>query len=320
MKYNIGIDLGGTNIKVGLVDENYNIVAKATCKTDLPRPAEEIADSIAETVWKALNDAKVTIDELNSIGIGTPGTASRDTGVVLYSCNLGFRNTDLRSLIGARLGKQVYVENDANAAAFGEVLAGAGKGCRDVVVVTLGTGVGGGIIIDLKVYSGFNYAGAELGHIVIVTDGEPCGCGRHGCWEAYSSATALIRMTARALDAARADGRQTLMEDMVAKAGKVSGRTAFDAMRAGDAVATEVVNTYLHYLAQGLSNIINIFQPEVLSIGGGISNEGDSLLETLVPLIRAEVYGHGVVPDTRICIAELKNNAGIIGGAVLGVR
>ena len=129
MKYNIGIDLGGTNIKVGLVDENYNIVAKATCKTDLPRPAEEIADSIAETVWKALNDAKVTIDELNSIGIGTPGTASRDTGVVLYSCNLGFRNTDLRSLIGARLGKQVYVENDANAAAFGEVLAGAGKGC-----------------------------------------------------------------------------------------------------------------------------------------------------------------------------------------------
>ena len=169
-------------------------------------------------------------------------------------------------------------------------------------------------------YSGFNYAGAELGHIVIVTDGEPCGCGRHGCWEAYSSATALIRMTARALDAARADGRQTLMEDMVAKAGKVSGRTAFDAMRAGDAVAGEVVNTYLHYLAQGLSNIINIFQPEVLSIGGGISNEGDSLLETLVPLIRAEVYGHGVVPDTRICIAELKNNAGIIGGAVLGVR
>ena len=164
MKYNIGIDLGGTNIKVGLVDENYNIVAKATCKTDLPRPAEEIADSIAETVWKALNDAKVTIDELNSIGIGTPGTASRDTGVVLYSCNLGFRNTDLRSLIGARLGKQVYVENDANAAAFGEVLAGAGKGCRDVVVVTLGTGVGGGIIIDGRIYTGFNYCGAELGH------------------------------------------------------------------------------------------------------------------------------------------------------------
>ena len=214
----------------------------------------------------------------------------------------------------------MFVENDANAAAWGEAVAGAARGTHNSVMITLGTGVGGGIIIDDKVYSGFNYAGAELGHIVIVTDGEPCGCGRHGCWEAYSSATALIRMTARALDAARADGRQTLMEDMVAKAGKVSGRTAFDAMRAGDAVATEVVNTYLHYLAQGLSNIINIFQPEVLSIGGGISNEGDSLLETLVPLIRAEVYGHGVVPDTRICIAELKNNAGIIGGAVLGVR
>ena len=184
----------------------------------------------------------------------------------------------------------------------------------------MGTGVGGGIIIDDKVYSGFNYAGAELGHIVIVADGEPCGCGRRGCWEAYSSATALIRMTKEKIAACAAAGRPTLMSAMAEEQGKVSGRTAFDAMRAGDEAAREVVDIYLKYLAQGLINIINIFQPEVLSIGGGISNEGDSLLEALVPMIRKEVYGQGIVPNTRICIATLKNDAGIIGGAVLGVK
>ena len=267
MKYNIGIDLGGTNIKVGLVDENYNIVAKATCKTDLPRPAEEIADSIAETVWKALNEAKVTIDELNSIGIGTPGTASRNTGVVLYSCNLGFRNTDLRALVGARLGKEVYVENDANAAAFGEVLAGAGKGYRDVVVVTLGTGVGGGIIIDGKIYTGFNFCGAELGHTVIQYGGRQCGCGRKGCFEAYSSATALINMTRESMEAHR-DSK--MWEICSGSIDNVDGKTAFDGWRAGDKAASDVVDMYISYLGCGLTNIVNTFQPEVLLIGGGI--------------------------------------------------
>ena len=199
MKYNIGIDLGGTNIKVGLVDENYNIVAKATAKTNLPRPAQEIADSIIETVWVALKEAKVTIGEVHSIGIGTPGVANRNSGIVLYSCNLGFNNTDLRALIKSKLNKEVYVENDANAAAFGEVLNGAGKGYKDVVVVTLGTGVGGGIIIDGKIYTGFNYCGAELGHTVIQYGGRQCGCGRKGCFEAYSSSTALINMTKEAM-------------------------------------------------------------------------------------------------------------------------
>ena len=187
-------------------------------------------------------------------------------------------------------------------------------------MITLGTGVGGGIIIDGKVISGFNYAGAELGHIVIEVDGEPCGCGRKGCWEAYSSATALIRMTREKLAECEAEGRETLMTAMVAEAGKVSGRTAFDACRRGDAAGAEVVKKYAHYLAQGLTNIINIFQPEVLSIGGGVSGEGDYLLDMLIPEIRSEVYGQGIVLSTDIRIATLRNDAGIIGGAVLGLK
>ena len=319
-EYAFGIDLGGTTAKVGLFTTSGALLEKWEVPTDTSNAGEHILENLADAIHAKMAEKEITSEQVEGVGIGVPGPVLDSRVVPIICANLGGwgeRNVSAQ-LSGLLDGMKVLVGNDANVAALGEIWMGTAKGCRSAVMVTLGTGVGGGIIIDDKVYSGFNYAGAELGHIVIVTDGEPCGCGRHGCWEAYSSATALIRMTARALDAARADGRQTLMEDMVAKAGKVSGRTAFDAMRAGDAVATEVVNTYLHYLAQGLSNIINIFQPEVLSIGGGISNEG--LLETLVPLIRAEVYGHGVVPDTRICIAELKNNAGIIGGAVLGVR
>ena len=319
--YRIGIDLGGTNIAAGIVSETYEIICQDSVPTGADRSPEAIADDMAALCHSLCARAGIPESEIASVGIAAPGIANHDDGVIEYSCNLPFRKFPVCAYIRERFqAPYVFVENDANAAAWGEAIAGAARGTHNSVMVTLGTGVGGGIIIDDKVYSGFNYAGAELGHIVIVTDGEPCGCGRRGCWEAYSSATALIRMTERALDAAHRDGRATVMEDLVKKAGKVSGRTAFDAMRAGDDVATEVVRTYLHYLAQGITNIINIFQPEVLSIGGGISNEGDSLLEALVPLVRAEVYGQGVVPATRICVAELKNNAGIIGGAVLGVR
>ena len=215
--------------------------------------------------------------------------------------------------------EHMYLTNDANAAAWGEAIAGAAKGTRNSVMITLGTGVGGGIIIDGKIYSGFNYAGAELGHIVIQKDGAPCSCGRRGCWEAYSSATALIRMTEEKLEECRHDGRETLMAEDVRARGKVSGKTAFDAMRKGDAAAEEVVNVYLDYLACGLVSIINIFQPEVLSIGGGISNEGDSLIALLEPRVRKEQYGGGLVPLTHIRIATLKNDAGIIGAAVLGM-
>lgn len=312
--YNIGIDLGGTNIKVGLVDENYNIVAKATAKTNLPRPAEEICGSIVETVWAALNEAKVTIGEVNSIGIGTPGVANRNSGIVLYSCNLGFSNTDLRTLIKSKLDKEVYVENDANAAAFGEVLNGAGKGCKDVVVVTLGTGVGGGIIIDGKIYTGFNFCGAELGHTVIQYGGRQCGCGRRGCFEAYSSATALINMTKEAMEA-HSDSK--MWEIAGGSLENVDGKTAFDGWRAGDEAAVGVVNTYIEYLGCGLTNIVNTFQPEVLLIGGGICKEGENLTKPLEEFIKRESYCIDPARSTRLDIAKLGNDAGIIGAAYL---
>lgn len=312
--YNIGIDLGGTNIKVGLVDENYNIVQKATAKTNLPRPADEICGTIVELIWQCLNAAKVTIGEVNSIGIGTPGVANRNSGIVLYSCNLDFHNTDLRTLLKQRLDKPIFVENDANAAAFGEVLAGAGKGYSDVVVVTLGTGVGGGIIIGGKIYTGFNFCGAELGHTVIEFNGRQCGCGRKGCFEAYSSATALINMTKEAMEAHKESAMWGLVGGDIEK---VDGKTAFDGMRANDEAAKGVVNMYIEYLGCGLTNIVNTFQPEVLLIGGGICKEGENLTKPLYEIISRDMYCVDEKQSTKLDVCKLGNDAGIIGAAFL---
>lgn len=312
--YNIGIDLGGTNIKVGLVDENYNIVQKATAKTNLPRPADEICGTIVELIWQCLNAAKVTIGEVNSIGIGTPGVANRNSGIVLYSCNLDFHNTDLRTLLKQRLDKPIFVENDANAAAFGEVLAGAGKGYSDVVVVTLGTGVGGGIIIGGKIYTGFNFCGAELGHTVIEFNGRQCGCGRKGCFEAYSSATALINMTKEAMEAHKESAMWGLVGGDIEK---VDGKTAFDGMRANDEAAKGVVNMYIEYLGCGLTNIVNTFQPEVLLIGGGICKEGENLTKPLYEIICRDMYCIDEKQSTKLDVCKLGNDAGIIGAAFL---
>lgn len=311
--YNIGIDLGGTNIKVGLVNENYEIVEKASTPTNLPRSAEEIVKSMVDTMWKVLNTAKVTIGEVNSIGIGTPGVANRNSGVVLYSCNLDFRNVNLRELFKKYLDKPLYVENDANSAAFGEVLAGAGKGYKDVIVVTLGTGVGGGIIIDGKIYTGFNFCGAELGHNVIVYNGRQCGCGRKGCFEAYSSATALINMTRESME----EHKDSKMWEIAGSLENVDGKTAFDGMRADDAAAKDVVNMYIDYLGCGLTNIINTFQPEVLLIGGGICKEGKNLTDPLNEYIKREAYCVDAERSTKLDICKLGNDAGIIGAAFL---
>ena len=311
--YNIGIDLGGTNIKVGVVDENYNIVGKSNIKTNLPRPSEEIAESIAEGVRLACADAGISVSDVNSIGIGTPGVANRNTGVVLYSCNLGFNNFELGKVLGEKLGTQIFVENDANAAAFGEVVNGAGKGYKNVVVVTLGTGVGGGIIIDGKIYTGFNFCGGELGHTVIEYNGRQCGCGRKGCFEAYSSATALINMTKEAMEA----NPDSEMWKIAGSLENVDGKTAFDGMRAGDKVAVGVVDMYINYLGCGLVNIVNTFQPELLLIGGGICKEGENLTKPLNEYIERESYCIDPNRSTKLDIAKLGNDAGIIGAAYL---
>ena len=314
--YRIGVDLGGTNIAAGLVDENYKIVRKKSVPTGADRAPELIVADMAKLCRTICEEAKVDLSEVVSVGIATPGIANHDTGVVEYANNLPFINFPIASMLSERFeNKPVYIENDANAAALGEAVAGAAKGTRSSVMITLGTGVGGGIIIDGRVYSGFNYAGAELGHIVIEHDGRQCSCGRKGCWEAYSSATALIKMTNEKLEECRARKRKTIMAD----APRISGRTAFDAMRAGDEAGKEVVEMYLSYLGTGMVNIVNIFQHEVISIGGGVSGEGQWLVDALLVKIRAEEYGHGVVPGTKVRIAQLGNDAGIVGAAVLGM-
>ena len=318
--YRIGIDLGGTNIAAGIVDSNYHIVYKSSVPTEAQRPAEEIAASIAQLCHRICRESGIGAEQIDSVGIASPGICNHDTGVVEYANNLPFHKFAICDLIAKDFpAKEFHIENDANAAAWGEAIAGAAKGSTNSVMITLGTGVGGGIIIDNKVYSGFNYAGAELGHVVLVKDGAPCSCGRKGCWEAYSSATALIRMTKKKIEECEQSGRDSLMIQFARDKGKVSGRTAFDALRAGDAAAKEVVDTYIDYLACGLANVINIFQPEVLSLGGGVSGEGQYLLDMLIPRVRAEQYGGGIVKLTDIRIAQLGNDAGIVGAAVLGL-
>ncbi|MBR6410706.1 MAG: ROK family glucokinase [Clostridia bacterium] len=316
--YSIGVDLGGTNIAIGIVDDNYEIVIKDSVPTPVSEGAEAIVDAIADLCLSLCDRAGIPQTEIRSVGIAAPGSVDPAEGVVKYANNLPFKDFPIAALLRRRLACQtIHVENDANAAAWGEAVAGAAKGTKDSVMITLGTGVGGGIVIDGKLYSGFNYAGAELGHMVIVADGRPCTCGRKGCFEAYSSATALIAMTEEKMAECRASGRKTLMEEIVAEKGSVSGRTAFQAARRNDPAGLEVVERYCFYLACGLTNLINIFQPEILSIGGGISNEGDYLLSRLIPIIERERYGGNSVKPTEIRIAQLKNDAGIIGGAVL---
>ena len=312
--YRIGIDLGGTNIVAGVVDDEFRIVATAKCKTRIPRPAEEIVVDMARMAKEAVQNAGLTMADIAYVGVGSPGTCNADTGIVEYSNNLQFEKLPLRDMLGGMLDKAVYIENDANAAALGGALAGAAKGAQSCVCITLGTGVGGGIIIDGKIYGGFNFAGAELGHTVIMVDGELCTCGRFGCWEAYASATALINQTRRAMVNHPDSAMWSIAEDL----DKVNGRTAFDGMRAGDAVAAQVVDTYIKYIATGLINVINIFQPEVLCIGGGICKEGDTLLKPLAAHIERERYSKYSSHQTRLCVATLGNDAGIIGAALLG--
>ncbi len=315
MKYYAGIDLGGTNIAVGIVDEEYRIVGRAKKKTNAPRPAQEIADDMAEATRLAAADAGLTLAQIEWVGIGTPGTVNQDTGEIEYSNNLQFHRVHMTRLIKERLGLSVYIENDANAATYGEVLAGAAKGVRNVIGITLGTGVGGGIIIDGKIYSGTNFAGGELGHTVIVYDGRPCTCGRKGCFEAYSSATGLITMTREYLRDNSNDGMWLYCDHDITR---VNGRTAFDAMRGGLASGRQVVAQYISYLACGVINMINIFQPDILFIGGGISKEGETILAPLRIIVEKERYTKNSIKNTELVAAQLGNDAGIIGAAFLG--
>lgn len=315
-KYTVGIDLGGTNIVAGVVDKDYNIIARAECKTAIPRPESEVCDSMAAIVKEAVKKAKLKMDDISHIGIGVPGAVNPETKIVETSPNLLFHNWEVSKMMEERLNKPVRIENDANAAAWGEFLAGSAKGCRNAVAITLGTGVGGGIIIDGKLYSGSNFAGAELGHMVIVKDGKECGCGRKGCWEAYASATALINMTKEAIKNEKAEFSY-MLNAVEGDLNNVTGKTPFDAMFAGDATGKAVVDEYIGYLATGIVNVINIFQPDIICIGGGVCRQGENLLAPVRAIVEKERITKHNDKQTVLCTATLGNDAGIIGAAKL---
>lgn len=308
--YYVGIDLGGTNIAAGLCDEKGNILSQSSVPTMKERDWKEIVRDMAAIAEKVVKDAGHTLDEVEAVGIGCPGSIDKEHGVVVYSNNIVMHNATVAEEFQKYIDKPVYLENDANAAALGEYAA-YGEGISSFVFFTLGTGVGGGIIFDGKVWSGFNGAGGEIGHQTLVFGGEPCTCGRRGCLEAYASVTALIRQTKAAME----KHPESLMNEWAEKKGRVSGRTAFECAKMGDAAAIEVRDRYIEYVADGVASIVNVLQPEIVAIGGGISREGDLLLEPIKKYLSENDYNK-YMPKTEIRIAKLFGDAGIVGAAM----
>lgn len=315
MKY-VGVDIGGTNLKAGLVDENGVLLATQKMKVASIADDDGLAWTVASLVQELAHTVNISVSDVASVGVGVPGTVEIRSGSINYTCNLPLRNVPLRKLFHRYLSIPLYIENDANCAALAEFLVGAGRDSKRFVTITLGTGVGAGIVHNGKVYHGANGMAGEVGHMVIQRGGLPCPCGRHGCWEQYASATALKRMTAAAL---AAHPHSILAQVVAENEGRVSGQSAFIAARRGDPVGQQVCDEYVDYLACGVVNVVNIFQPDTLAIGGGVSNEAEEQL--LLPVqqrVARESIPCGRDRRTRIVKAELGNRAGIIGAALLG--
>ena len=311
MKY-IGIDVGGTNIKGALVGAEGDILKEYSRPTCTEQGRDAVADGIAEVILKLADGC--TREEIGGVGLGCPGTVDDESGHVLFAGNLPWSDYDLRGDILARTGFSLRLGNDANVAALAEALVGAGRGCDGFVVVTLGTGVGGGVILGGKMLTGYTGAASEIGHMVIRDGGEDCTCGRKGCFEAYASATALIRDTKRAMEA----DAESLMHAVAAENGAVDGRTAFTAAERGDASAKAVVDGYIEGLACGIANIINIFFPEVVALSGGVANQGEVLLAPLRERVKAITFGSAhAKKHTRIELCTMGYRAGVVGAALL---
>ena len=307
--YTIGVDLGGTNIDVGVVDENHSIIAQAHTPTLAQRAPAEILDDIARCARTAAQEAGIGLDAVSALGIGSPGTCDAESGVVLNAHNLGWFGVAVRAELERRLGLHIYLGNDADCAALGETVAGAARGCSDVLMVTLGTGVGGGIVANGRVYAGHRSLGSEIGHTCIAMDGELCTCGQRGCWEAYASATALIRQGEHAAEANP--------DSALAALRPLDGLKIFTAANDGDAAAEKVVEEYIRGLGVGLVNMINVLYPEIVLLGGGISRQGERLLAPLREYVAEHFFVGARQVMPRIALASLGPSAGIIGAAAL---
>ena len=313
-KYYVGIDLGGTFIKGGIVDETGKIVLVDKTPTEKEKGkdgADGVAKNIASLVQSLMQRQGLTNTDVVGIGMGAPGMIDSQTGVVIYWNNMGWKDFALGEKLQALTGLPVKIANDANVAAIGEVKFGAARNFSSAVMITLGTGVGGGIVVDGKLVEGNKGAGAELGHSVIVYGGEQCTCGRKGCLEAYASATALIRDTKRAMQAHK-DSKMWEIGGIE----NVDGKTAFD-YREQDVYAKEVVDSYIAHLACGLVNFANIFRPEAIILGGGVCAQGDNLVKPLQAIMDREIFAGKMGPQVPILIAELGNSAGLLGAAAL---
>ena len=314
----IGIDIGGTNLKAGLVDEMGNLLATKKIKVSQISDNDSLVWTLVSLIQDLCQATDVPIGQIASVGVGVPGTVEIHSGAILYTCNLPLQNVPLRKLFHRYLPMPLLIENDANCAALAEYHVGAGRESKRFITITLGTGIGGGIIHNGKIYHGANGMAGEVGHMSIEMGGEPCPCGRRGCWERYASATALKRLTSRVL----AEHPDSILRTVVDENdGHVSGQSAFIAARRGDPVGQSICHTYIAYLADGIANLINLFQPDTLAIGGGVSNEEDKSL--LLPL-RREVERLTIPCSedkrTKIVKVELGNQAGIIGAALLGKK
>lgn len=309
--YYVGIDLGGTFIKGGIVHKDGTIVKDGKVPTESDLGAEKVAENIAALVKDLLVQTGIDKSEVVGIGMGAPGMIDSKTGTVIYSNNLHWKDFALGGNVEKRTGLPVKIANDANVAALGEVKFGAAKGREHVIMLTLGTGVGGGIIADGRLIEGNKSVGAELGHMIIVGDGELCSCGRRGCLEAYASATALIRDTKQAMEVHK-DSKMWEIGSLE----NVTGKTAFD-YKDTDIYAQEVVERYIRHLAYGITDFANIFRPEVVLLGGGVCAQGDELVKPLQAILDRDLFAGKLGPQVKIEIAQLGNTAGLLGAAAL---
>ncbi|MEG0019265.1 MAG: ROK family protein [Oscillospiraceae bacterium] len=311
----IGVDLGGTNIAAGIVNKSGELLCKKSVRTNLPKPREQIEQDILKLCTALCEKGGYDLKkDILSVGIGTPGSVDGKTGKVGFNANFGYKDWRLKENLEGLFKLPIFVENDANAAIIAEAAVGSARGCSHAVILTLGTGIGAGVLIAGKVFAGSNYAGTELGHMVIDFGGRQCSCGRKGCFERYASATALTNDTIEAME----NNKNSTLWEICPTLSKVTAKTAFDGAKLGDETAMAVVNQYIEYLACGVVNVINIFQPQVLCFGGGVSNEGEFLLNPLKAIVDREEYARNMPKRTKLVIAKFRNDAGIIGAALLG--
>ena len=315
MRYFIGIDLGGTNIAAGVVSEEGQLICKTSLPTGAGRPAEAIVADMARAVELCLADSDLEKGQIEALGVGVPGAIDNNTGTVLFTSNLDWRELPLTRMLQSKLGLPVCLGNDADCAALGETLAGGAKEFDSALMITLGTGVGGGLVSHRKLFTGWSGVGIEPGHFTLVAGGVKCGCGNRGCFEAYASATALIRQTREAM-ITHPDCAIWKFADSVEQ---VNAKTVFDAAATGDAIAQGVVDQYEEYLAAGIGGIVNLFRPHAVILGGGVSNQGENLLVPLREKLKKYCYASEFIAPPQVVKATLGNDAGIIGAALLSL-